>query len=145
MSSDDQMRPCAVTSTIPGKGSVCYISEVSFQLASEDEFRSVLDHESYHAVWGQKGLLGLKRPVREDEIASKKISGLAFELLSFDYQYVQIREGKRKVSYKFVRNVGIGYLSLRRDLEKISKEDSNDGRFAKLVLDSLQTEKYIKR
>lgn len=130
-----------------GKKPRCYISERAFEIArTEDEIKSMLDHESIHAAY-TSGRVPINYNIKDLDItkekateaikkASKEISGMAHETLAFDAQLFYIVNGRRKVSQEFMNRLGPAVL-LRQELQKISERQDNEGLYARIILNTL--------
>ncbi|MBR9691519.1 hypothetical protein GOV06_01920 [Candidatus Woesearchaeota archaeon] len=131
-----------------GKKPPVYFCHLGFRkdiVSCEDELKSLLDNEAFHAyeTMTRKVPLKIKSELSEEEVdkilksASGDIPRLALELLSFDYQYYNILKKKRVVSKNFVDKFMRSYFGLYREFEELSDKESNNGKFAKLVFSSL--------
>jgi len=135
----------AITGRDPGKKTVCYASYRCLHPAnvvSEDELKSLLDNESFHAYESWKGIRLNKSGLSDEEFkniinsASDEVKNDGFELLSFDYQfYLVMKKKKRKVRKEFIDSLTSEYMKLYRRFEELSKKDSIDGKYAKMIFD----------
>ncbi len=145
----------ATYSDRPFKKSDCYISELGFDtkvVMKENEFKSLLDNEAYHAHRMLTGQLVLsKKGVTEKELdkilknADKELIYKSEELLSFAHQYRQIQDGKRKVRQRFVNNTFRGMLELYELFENISQEKSYNGKYAQVILNTCPKIEKVKK
>ena len=144
---DKNLVSLAMTGRIPGKKPVCYVTYRCLhpkQVYSEDELKSLLDNEAFHAYESWKARLTFKKGNMTKEelkevitMASDEIKDKSMELLSFDYQYyLIIHERKRNVSKHFRDMCFPGYVKLYQEFQELSKQDSYDGKFAKIILNS---------
>ncbi|MBW2996434.1 hypothetical protein KY332_03980 [Candidatus Woesearchaeota archaeon] len=122
----------------------CYVSEKCFNpkfACSEDELKSILDNEAFHALYNVRGKLQIIKNIKGLK-RSEELNIMALELFSLDYQCFNLAEkGKREnVSKKFLKSFFETYFKLRQRFEEISKEDSDEGKFAKIIFDSLRVE-----
>ena len=110
---------------------------------SEDEFLSVLDNEASSALLWETGKMHFQIGTRE---TPKDMDNFfrAVELISFDLQFSRILEGKRKVSQLFIDRLAAPARDIYSEYEKLSKEDSPDGRYAKAVVEAIRERPTIK-
>ncbi|MBW2966024.1 hypothetical protein KY342_02895 [Candidatus Woesearchaeota archaeon] len=132
-----QLQALAYTKGKKGERSKCFISKRLLRHArSEDELKSMIDNESFHAY--ATLILRLPFTIKETGDESKDVVLLALETMSFDYQFQLIDKGKRKVRHEFATKFGKEYHNVYNNLKRISKVDSIDGRYAKAILDNLR-------
>lgn len=130
----------------------CYLSELCFDNrlhCCEDELKSAIDHESFHAYEKWTGIIQLtaKGMSKEEgiEILKKinlKTAKMALEFLSFDHQHSLIVSGKRKVSDRYRSEINKNCMRFHGKFEEISKNDNEEGKFAKIILNSLNNKPY---
>ncbi len=111
-----------------------YIDQLIKRAQTEDQVLSTLDNEAYHADFYFKREVHLKPTIVPTD---PKVISLYHELVSFDLQYRQILNGKRKVGPEFLRGVIPGARRLFKQLEGIAEEESERAREARAIYNML--------
>ena len=132
------------SSELRGKPVCSYFSEIAFNLeyvASEEELKSVIDHESAHALMIHRSRVQFPIPpeaqdmsMLPDIIVRKIFETLAFEKQIFIYGW----EKKRNVGIEFNRENWINYAQLNKELQQYALEHPEHGNIITPILNRLR-------
>ncbi len=132
-----------------GTSSNIYLSEIIFDanlMSSEEEFKSILDHELVHAVMNYKGLsfkgecASFLDSTETLEIVNLDgyLATVIQETLAFQIQYGYIQNGTRNVSERFKQCILKEYKRAYSELKTLSEENNSDqSKVAKALICSI--------
>jgi len=120
-----------------GGKNIAWVSEHAFRIGKgEDDFFSCLDNEASTAFYHETGRIHFTIPPCKNN--SEQIMNKALELVSFDYQFEQILNGKRKVSDDYLERVSGMAKGFYSDLKELAESDVEDSECARILVDVIK-------
>lgn len=127
-----------------GNPTSSYFGEFAFDtrfVKTEDELKSMIDHESAHALMVHKSRVQFPMPPegRDTHLLPDIIQRKIFETLAFEKQILAYaREKKRKVSYEFDHDKWMTYATINSELQQYAKEHQEHATIIVPILNALR-------
>ena len=133
----DEMYAATPVFNLSGRNET-YVNNPAFEhCKKEDDFFSLIDNEASHAMLFFARQAHLPIPPFPDG-ADVDVWNKTIELLSDDYQFSQIHNGRRKVSEHFQKKCVDTSQVLFADVKKIAEGSSAEGDYARKIVDLIR-------